>query len=57
MLCMSFLTHLELPERERDSQANVVQDLCPCSAPLFAHYDLERAAACGTLTCWSMKVC
>ena len=57
MLCMSFLTHLECPGRERDFPANVVQDLWPCGAPLFARYDLERAAACGTLTCWSMKVC
>ena len=45
MLCMSFLTHLECPECERDFPADVVQNLCPCGAPLFARYDLERAAA------------
>lgn len=42
---MSFLTHLECPECERDFPANVLQTLCPCGAPLSARYDLERAAA------------
>ncbi len=42
---MSFLTHLECPECERDFPADVVQNLCPCGAPLFARYDLKRAAA------------
>jgi len=41
---MSFLTHLECPECERIFPADVVQNLCPCGAPLFARYDLERAA-------------
>jgi threonine synthase len=45
MLCMSFLTHLECPECERDCPADVVQNLCHCGAPLFARYDLERVAA------------
>jgi threonine synthase len=45
MFCMSFLTHLECPECEQDFPANVVQNLCPCGAPLFVHYNLERAAA------------
>ena len=40
MLCMSFLTHLECPECERDFPADVVQNLCPCGAPLFARYEL-----------------
>jgi threonine synthase len=42
---MSFLTHLECPECERDFPASIVQNLCLCGAPLFARYDLERAAA------------
>jgi threonine synthase len=42
---MSFLTHLECPECKRDFPADVVQNLCPCGAPLFARYNLERAAA------------
>jgi threonine synthase len=45
MCCMSFLTHLECPECERDFPADIVQNLCLCGAPLFARYDLERAAA------------
>jgi threonine synthase len=45
MFGMSFLTHLECPECERDFPADVVQNLCPCGAPLFARYNLERAAA------------
>jgi len=45
MPCMSFLTHLECPECERDFPADIVQNLCPCGAPLFARYDLKRAAA------------
>jgi threonine synthase len=42
---MSFLTHLECPECERDFPADIAQNLCPCGAPLFARYDLQRAAA------------
>ena len=43
MLGMSFLTHLECPECERDFPADVVQNLCPCGAPLFARYEDRKS--------------
>jgi len=45
---MSFLTHLECLQCERDFPANVVQNLCLCGSPLLARYDLERVAAALT---------
>jgi len=39
-----FLTHLECAKCGARQAADRVQNLCHCGAPLFARYDLERAA-------------
>ena len=38
------VTHLECTKCARRYQADQVHNLCECGAPLFARYDLERAA-------------
>ncbi|MCL4426529.1 MAG: threonine synthase [Firmicutes bacterium] len=37
-----YLTHLECPKCGRTHDANQVQNLCQCGAPLLARYDLEK---------------
>src|SRR5262249_100465 len=38
------LTHLECTRCDRRFDPGQVLNLCPCGGPLFARYDLERAA-------------
>lgn len=38
------LTHLDCTKCDRQFPPGQVLNLCPCGAPLFARYDLERAA-------------
>src|SRR3990172_12820882 len=38
------LTHLDCTKCDRQFPAGQVWNLCECGAPLFARYDLERAA-------------
>jgi threonine synthase len=44
----SALSHLECSKCNSVAPADVIQQLCPCGAPLLARYDLQSAAA--TLT-------
>ena len=42
---MSFLTHLECSRCAETHDADRVQNLCTCGAPLLARYDLKKAAS------------
>src|SRR5215469_17898860 len=45
---MSALSHLECSKCKRTYDADVVQQLCTCGAPLLARYDLAKAASTFT---------
>jgi threonine synthase len=45
---MSTLSHLECSKCKRTYDADIVQQLCTCGAPLLARYDLATAAATFT---------